>query len=72
MLVAAGEGVVDEVQASSAFEELYREGYGPMVRLAYLLTGDRAVAEELVQEASQCTARGSGPRRRRPTRGRRW
>ncbi|MCU1379431.1 MAG: polymerase sigma-70 factor, sigma-E family protein [Acidimicrobiales bacterium] len=31
--------------------ELYRERYGPMVRLAYLLTSDRAVAEELVQDA---------------------
>lgn len=31
--------------------ELYRERYEPMVRLAYLLTGDRAAAEELVQDA---------------------
>jgi RNA polymerase sigma-70 factor (sigma-E family) len=31
--------------------ELYRARYEPMVRLAYLLTGDRAVAEELVQDA---------------------
>jgi RNA polymerase sigma-70 factor (sigma-E family) len=31
--------------------ELYRERYEPMVRLAYLLTSDRAVAEELVQDA---------------------
>lgn len=31
--------------------ELYRERYQPMVRLAYLLTGDRAAAEELVQDA---------------------
>lgn len=30
---------------------LYRERYEPMVRLAYLLTGDRSVAEELVQDA---------------------
>src|SRR5688572_11743114 len=30
---------------------LYRERYQPMVRLAYLLTGDRGVAEELVQDA---------------------
>lgn len=30
---------------------LYRERYDPMVRLAYLLTGDTAVAEELVQDA---------------------
>jgi RNA polymerase sigma-70 factor (sigma-E family) len=31
--------------------ELYRERYEPMVRLAYLLTGDRAAAEDLVQDA---------------------
>jgi RNA polymerase sigma-70 factor (sigma-E family) len=31
--------------------DLYRERYEPMVRLAYLLTGDRGVAEELVQDA---------------------
>ena len=31
--------------------QLYRERYEPMVRLAYLMTGDRAVAEELVQDA---------------------
>ena len=30
---------------------LYRQRYEPMVRLAYLLTGNRSVAEELVQEA---------------------
>lgn len=37
---------------------LYRERYGPMVRLAYLLTGDRAVAEELVQDAFVSVHRG--------------
>lgn len=31
--------------------QLYRERYEPMVRLAYLMTGDRAAAEELVQDA---------------------
>jgi len=30
---------------------LYRERYAPMVRLAHLLTGNQAVAEELVQDA---------------------
>jgi RNA polymerase sigma-70 factor (sigma-E family) len=30
---------------------LYRERYEPMVRLAFLLTGNRAVAEEVVQDA---------------------
>ena len=33
------------------FVALYRERYGPMVRLAYLLTGSQAIAEELVQDA---------------------
>ena len=33
------------------FVALYRERYDPMVRLAYLMVGDRAVAEELVQDA---------------------
>ena len=31
--------------------ELYRSHYGPMVRLAYLLTSNNALAEELVQDA---------------------
>jgi RNA polymerase sigma-70 factor (sigma-E family) len=35
----------------AALEQLFRERYEPMVRVAYLLTGDRAVAEELVQDA---------------------
>ena len=34
-----------------AFVTLYRERYAPMVRLAYLLTGIQAIAEELVQDA---------------------
>jgi len=33
------------------FEALYRERWDPMVRLAYLLTGSQAIAEELVQDA---------------------
>ncbi len=33
------------------FVQLYRSQYTPMVRLAYLLTGSRSLAEELVQEA---------------------
>lgn len=37
--------------APLGFVELYRERYDAMVRLAYLLVGDRAVAEELVQDA---------------------
>lgn len=34
-----------------AVDELFRSRWGPSVRLATALTGDRAVAEELVQEA---------------------
>lgn len=33
------------------FADLYRAQYGPMVRLAHLLTGSNSVAEELVQDA---------------------
>lgn len=33
------------------FVELYRSRYDAMVRLAYLMTGNRAVAEDLVQDA---------------------
>lgn len=36
---------------ADSLQSLYRERYEPMVRLAYLLTGDQAVAEELVQDA---------------------
>lgn len=36
---------------AAAFADLYRERYAAMVRLAYLLTGSNAVAEELVQDA---------------------
>ena len=34
-----------------AVDELFRSRWGPSVRLATALTGDRGVAEELVQEA---------------------
>jgi RNA polymerase sigma-70 factor (sigma-E family) len=34
-----------------AFVTLYRDRYDPMVRLAYLMTGRQAIAEELVQDA---------------------
>ena len=40
-----------EVAVEDAFEALYRERWDPMVRLAYLLTGNQAIAEELVQDA---------------------
>src|SRR4029450_12409136 len=37
--------------------EVYRVGYGKLVRLAYLLTGHSAVAEEVVQDAFVATHR---------------
>ena len=41
-----------EIEAGAdPLAELYRQRYEPMVRLAYLLTGDHSVAEELVQDA---------------------
>ncbi|CAN5745751.1 SigE family RNA polymerase sigma factor [soil metagenome] len=36
---------------SPGFVALYQDRYGPMVRLAYLLTSDLAASEELVQDA---------------------
>jgi RNA polymerase sigma-70 factor (sigma-E family) len=36
---------------SATFEQLYIDAYGPMVRLAHLLTGSNRQAEELVQDA---------------------
>jgi RNA polymerase sigma-70 factor (sigma-E family) len=35
----------------TSFADLYRDQYGPMVRLAHLLTMSNSVAEELVQDA---------------------
>jgi RNA polymerase sigma-70 factor (sigma-E family) len=40
-----------DVAVGDDFEALYRERWDPMVRLAYLLTGSQAIAEELVQDA---------------------
>ncbi|MEJ7583559.1 MAG: SigE family RNA polymerase sigma factor [Acidimicrobiales bacterium] len=39
------------VPTELGFVELYRDRYDPMVRLAYLLVGHQAIAEELVQDA---------------------
>jgi RNA polymerase sigma factor (sigma-70 family) len=36
---------------SRSLEDLYGELYQPMVRLAYLLTGSRSVAEDVVQDS---------------------
>ena len=41
---------VPDAQVGS-LAELYRDSYGDMVRLAYLLTDSNALAEELVQDA---------------------
>jgi RNA polymerase sigma factor (sigma-70 family) len=38
-------------ETSGSLDELFRSRWGPSVRLATVLTSDRAVAEELVQEA---------------------
>lgn len=48
-LMADGRDISDGQPASLG--GLYRERYGDMVRLALLLTGSNAVAEELVQDA---------------------
>ncbi len=46
------EMTVDDAPAwEEPFVALYQERYDPMVRMAYLLTSDRAAAEELVQDA---------------------
>jgi RNA polymerase sigma factor (sigma-70 family) len=45
--------------------EVYRVGYGKLVRLAYLLTGHAAVAEEVVQDAFVASHR-TGDRLRDP------
>lgn len=45
-------GVVrDEAAVQESFDDFYRRSLQPMVRLAFLLTGGSAAAEELVQEA---------------------
>ena len=47
-----------EDEHEQAFVALYRERYDPMVRLAYLMTGRQAIAEELVQDAFVSVHRG--------------
>jgi len=39
------------VEAATTFEELFRRRYEPMVRVAFLLVGSRAEAEDVVQDA---------------------
>jgi RNA polymerase sigma-70 factor (sigma-E family) len=44
-------GLAEPPLAPLRFEDFYRAQYEPMLRLAYLLTGSRAAAEDLVQDA---------------------
>ena len=46
----AGERMPVEV-AATTFEDLFRSRYEPMVRVAFLLVGSRAEAEDVVQDA---------------------
>lgn len=40
-----------ELGQAASFEALYRREFGPVVALAYVLSGSRAAAEELAQES---------------------
>jgi RNA polymerase sigma-70 factor (sigma-E family) len=44
-------GVEVVVEPASSFEDLFRSRYEPMVRVAFLLVGSRAEAEDVVQDA---------------------
>jgi RNA polymerase sigma-70 factor (sigma-E family) len=44
-------GLTEPPLAPPRFEEFYRAQYEPMLRLAYLLTGSRSAAEDLVQDS---------------------
>ena len=46
-----GQGELERVSETGRLGELYRRHAGDAARLAYLITGDRALAEDLVQEA---------------------
>lgn len=43
--------LADEDAEPGSLSELYADRFAPMVRLAYLLTGSRAVAEDVVQDS---------------------
>lgn len=53
-----------QAQGSEELASLFREHYPSMVRLAYLLTSDRGVSEEIAQEAFVRTWRAWGRIRR--------
>ena len=44
-------GEVTVERESATFEQLFRQSYEPMVRVAFLLVGGRAEAEDVVQDA---------------------
>jgi RNA polymerase sigma-70 factor (sigma-E family) len=44
-------GVDAAVERATTFEDLFRRRYEPMVRVAFLLVGSRADAEDVVQDA---------------------
>jgi RNA polymerase sigma-70 factor (sigma-E family) len=47
----AGEGALPGPEPVPSFEELFREQYEGMIRVAFLLVGARAEAEDVVQDA---------------------
>jgi RNA polymerase sigma-70 factor (sigma-E family) len=47
---ASGSGARPATEADDAFRDLYRSERDKLVRLAYLLTGSQAAAEDLVQD----------------------
>src|SRR4051812_10655367 len=51
MRAEIGRGELEHVSETGRLGELYRLHSGDAARLAYLITGDRALAEDLVQEA---------------------
>lgn len=51
MRAEVGRSELERVSETGRLGELYRRHAGDAARLAYLITGDRALAEDLVQEA---------------------
>ena len=51
--LGTGEGAGEHmaVEAATTFDELFRRRYEPMVRVAFLLVGSRAEAEDVVQDS---------------------
>ena len=59
-MMSTGMAPVDRPTWDEPFVDLYRTRYDAMVRLAYLLTGDRSAAEELAQDAFVAVHRNWG------------